>query len=243
MIPISAAVAQILAQPAPVILLDTCSLLDLFRRDSTRQQPRVPAGEIHAAAELLQLVTARAQAAHLIVAELVPGEFATHADLIEREFDGWLRFHADNQNWLAEAALWVGTALPTPAAIHPLGLPARFRRLAEDLLARAQVLDRDQTCLDRAVVRLLAKRRPSHKKEMKDSMNLEQSLELNRQLRNAGFVYSRVFVSSNTNDFAETSTSSRLHVDLQGEFTAASLEYFPSLRATVGSLRARGQLP
>ena len=38
MIPISAAVGQIIAQSAPVIILDTCNLLDLFRRDSTRQQ-------------------------------------------------------------------------------------------------------------------------------------------------------------------------------------------------------------
>jgi hypothetical protein len=105
MITLSAAVAGIRARPALVLLLDTCSLLDLFRRDSTRQQPRVPASEIRTAAELLQLLTARSDAAHLVVPELVPGEFADHADRIEREFEGWFGFHDDNQNWLAEAAL------------------------------------------------------------------------------------------------------------------------------------------
>jgi hypothetical protein len=240
---IAAALAHIRAHAAPVILLDTCSLFDLFRRDSTRQQPRVAAEEIGAAAELLQRVTARADAVHLVVPELVPGEFADHADKIEREFEAWLRFHDENQNWLAEATLWVGTALPSPVAVHSVALPASFRKLAQDLLARALILDRDQTCLERAVARLIAKRRPSHKKEMKDSMNLEQSLELSIQLQNAGFAYSRVFVSSNTNDFAEAATSSRLHPDLQAEFMAASLEYFTSLRAAVGSLQARGQIP
>jgi len=232
------------AHPAPVIILDTCSLLDLFRRDSTRQQPRATAKEIRTAAELLQRVTSHPDEAHLVVPELVPGEFADHADRTQRDFEEWLQFHDVNQFWLAEAALGVGTPLPSPAAVHSRGLSARFRQLAEDLLARAIVLARDPTCLDRAVVRLIAKRRPSHKKEMKDSMNLEQCLELSSQLQNAGFTHARVFVSSNTNDFAEPSTSSfRLHLDLRGEFAAASLEYFPSLWAPVGSLQARGQLP
>jgi len=56
---ITAAVAQIIAQRAPVIILDTCNFLDLFRRDTTRQQPRIPAEEIRIASELLQLATAR----------------------------------------------------------------------------------------------------------------------------------------------------------------------------------------
>lgn len=58
---ITAVVAQIIAQPAPVAILDTCNFLDLVRRDTTRQQPRVPAEEIRIASELLQLVTARSQ--------------------------------------------------------------------------------------------------------------------------------------------------------------------------------------
>jgi hypothetical protein len=51
MITIPAAVAQIGAQPAPVIILDTCNFLDLFRRDTARQQPRVPAEEIRTASD------------------------------------------------------------------------------------------------------------------------------------------------------------------------------------------------
>src|SRR5262249_41211469 len=148
------------------------------------------------AAELLRLVTARPHVAHLVVPELVPGEFADHADEIERDFEGWLAFHDDNQAWLAEVAPWVGTSLPRAPAVQPLGLRAGLRKLAADLLARAMVLDRDQACLDRAVARLIAKRRPSHKKEMKDSMNLEQCLELSSQLHLSGVASPRVFVSS-----------------------------------------------
>ena len=243
MITISAAVAQIIAQPAPVIILDTCNLLDLFRRDSTRQQPRVPSEEIGVASQLLQLAPGRPTAIHLVVPELVPGEFADHADRIEKEFDRWLEFHDDNQAWLEEAAPWVGISLPTFLAVHPLGLHAAFRRLAEELLAQAIALDRDQPSLNRAVARLIAQKRPSHRKEIKDSIKLEQSLELCSQLRKPGFVGHVAFVSSNTNDYAAVSTTSQLHDDLQAEFSGVSLEYFPSLRAAIGSLRAIGELP
>lgn len=237
---IADAATHITTRPAPVLFIDTCSFLDLFRRDGTRKQPRVAPDEVRAAADLLQLATAHADAVHLVVPELVPREFADNAGEIEQDFQRWLRFHDDNQSWLADAAVWVGVSLPAPALIQSVGLHARFRQLADNLLTQAIVLDRDQACLDRAVARLIAKRRPSHKKEIKDSMNLEQCLEFSARLHGAGFARPRVFVSSNTTDFAEH-PSPRLHPDLQPEFAACSLEYFPSLQGTLGSLRARGE--
>ncbi len=240
MIPIATAAATFLNCPAPVILFDTCSLLDLFR--PAGQKPRVPAGEIRSAAEILRLVIGQPDAAHLVVPELVPGEYADHADRIEKEFKGWFRIHDENQEWLAEAALWIGHQLPAPQAIQQFCIQAGCRRLADDLLSRSIVLERDPPCLERAIARLIAKRRPSHEKEIKDSMNLEQSLELSRRLSNLGYAQSRVFVSSNTNDFA-AANSTAVHPDLKPELLAVGLEYFTSLRAALGALRAKGQLP
>jgi hypothetical protein len=243
MTPIATVVTQLLAHTAPIFLLDTCSLLDLFRQDSTRHQPRVAPEEIEAAVKLLRHATCTPLEAHLVVPELVPGEFADHADRIQQEFSGWLAFQDRNLQWLTQAAPCVGVAFTSPVAVRPLALDAAFRGLADGLLARATVLAREQVCLDRAVARLIAKRRPSHKKEIKDSMNLEQCLELSKVLESAAFPRACVFVSSNTNDFADSSTGSRVHPDLQPEFTAASLEYFTSLHAAIGSLQHRGQLP
>ena len=39
---IAAVVVNIVSQPAPVLILDACNFLDLFRRDS--QRPKAPAG-------------------------------------------------------------------------------------------------------------------------------------------------------------------------------------------------------
>ncbi len=243
MLNISAATNRFRIHPAPILIIDTCNFLDLFRRDSTPSQPRVPADEIRIASELRQTATVPPGAVHLVVPELVPREFADHADRIESEFEHWLEGQDQNQAWLAAAAPLVGITLPKPSAVQPRGLHAGLRRLADELLARALVLDRDLASLDRAVSRLIARRRPSHNKEIKDSMNLEQSLGLCAQLRSGGFTRPVAFISSNTKDYAAATPKDRLHGDLQSEFTAVSLEYFPSLRAAVGSLRARGELP
>ncbi|HBI41992.1 MAG TPA: hypothetical protein DDY78_03920 [Planctomycetales bacterium] len=245
-ITIADAFAHIQAQPpVPVILIDTCSFLDLFRADETTTklsfQPRAPHQEIRAAADLLDLVTVLPNAAHLIVPELIPREYADHANTIQTKFGEWTEFHDRNQGWLVEASLCVALALPVPHTVHPHGLAAMLRALADGLLARARVLDRDQGCLHRAAHRLINKFRPSHRKEMKDSMNLEQCLELSRRLQNAGFPRSRVWVSSNTNDFAQPS-SPQVHSDLQGDFTLAGLKYYTSLRAALAHLRAAGEI-
>src|SRR5437870_1716302 len=102
MIAIADALLQIQAHPASVLLIDTCSFLDLFRRDSKRFQPRVPHEEIRAAADLLDLVTSLPDAVHLFVPELIPREYADHADRIEGEFAGWTTFHDQNQDRILE---------------------------------------------------------------------------------------------------------------------------------------------
>jgi hypothetical protein len=240
------AFAQILAgPPAPVILIDTCNFLDLFRTDESQTkmpaQPRAPHREIRVAADLLALVKAAPGAAHLIVAELVPREYSDHADAIEAQFGKWTELHDETQDWFREAGQSVALVLPAPHPVHPYGLAALLRSLADDLLAKAQVLERDQACVDRALHRLIDKIRPSHRKEVKDSMNLEQCLELSRRLQTAGFPRSRVWISSNTNDFAQPN-SSQVHADLQADFAAAGLQYFTSLRAALGRLRANGEI-
>ena len=235
-------VAVVREHPAPVIFVDTCTLLDLFRRDDKERQPRVPVEEVEAAADLLQLADAGPGLVHLVVPELVPGEFIDHADRIAGVLESWVRSVDDSQEWLGRVAALVGLTPAAVVCLHDLGVHARLRTLADELLAAAVVLDRDPACLERTIARLVGKRRPSHKKEVKDSMNLEQYLEVSRRLSGLSPPVARVFVSSNTNDFATAPTSTDLHPELQADFSSASLEYFTSLRRAVRLLRDRRQL-
>jgi len=242
MTPIADVASRIRANPAPVLIVDTCNFLDLFRvarptKDTAER--RVELDELLAAVELLTLLGSPEPALYHVVPELVPGEFLDNAGVrVQEPFERWVEAHDKTQPWLAEAGKLIGVALPNRAEIRSADLPSRLRSLAEELLATATVLARDRTCLDRAVARLIEKRRPSHKKEIKDSMNLEQALELCRQLSaNEPFPHPMAFVSSNTSDFAlpknnrEEDIHRDVHSDLNAEFHAVSLLYFTSLRA------------
>jgi hypothetical protein len=245
---IADAVARITAEPAAVLIIDTCSLLDLFRfrfdPDKGRQPLIVPVEEIQAATDLLTFLAARPAICHIVVPELVPREFSDHASLVEDRSGKWLKSHAeDHELLIAKAAILTGESYPKSEIGGILDLHTHLRKLAESLLAQAIILARHQTCLDRAVTRLVEKKIPSHNKEMKDSMNLEQCLELGSQLRLAASPKACLFISSNTTDFAQPGRSSQVHAELRADFASASLEYFTSLRAAVGSLRARGELP
>lgn len=195
-----------------------------------------------AAAALVRFVALTPQSVHIVTPELVAGEFADHADRIEGDFDAWFRPHDESREWLSRVAFLLGVPLPPPTTLQSQQFAAGCRKFADGLLATSIRLSRDQACLDRALVRLVSKARPSHKKEIKDSMNLEQSLELSRLLRDTPLGFDCVFVSSNTNDFANPK-SVKLHSELVEEFADARLSYFPSLGAAVGSLQSRGQLP
>ena len=235
---IAAAAATILAAPAPVFVIDTCSFIDLFRHDDSKKWQRVPSDEIRAAVELLSQATSSPKTAHLVVPELIPKEFSDNTRVVLTSAPDWPATHDAHQRWLFDTAGYLGVAFPTHFPIAGLYLPDKLRRLAEQLLTHAVVLARDQACLDRAVERVIEKDRPSHKKEIKDSMNLEQSLELGRLLKAGQFGPHCLFVSSNTNDFASASTSPDLHPDLERAFHAAELLYSTSLRAALGRLRS-----
>ncbi|MBA4063968.1 MAG: hypothetical protein C0501_09700 [Isosphaera sp.] len=87
-------------------------------------------------------------------------------------------------------------------------------------------------------------RRPANSKAggkgAKDCIILEHALDLSARL-GAGYPKPRYFVSSNTGDFAEK-PANQVHQDLRDDFTAAHLEYVPSLIDVVALLRAGGHL-
>jgi hypothetical protein len=88
MTPISEAVKQIIANPAAVIAIDTCSLIDLFRVGEKRRL-KAPPDEIGAVVRLLQQLATRPEVPHLIVPELIPKEFTDNADKEQAAFRSW----------------------------------------------------------------------------------------------------------------------------------------------------------
>jgi hypothetical protein len=231
---IAEAVDLIASAPAPVFILDSCVYLDLFRIRESGERP-CGAEELLAANRFLASIVVSPCRAYLIAPELVPQEFEDNANDVERIANRKLQQFNDLLESIGEDARSLEEAATTFTRL-PEAILAPFRSLARSLLDHAYTLDRDRDCLDRALRRLVEKRRPSHNKEIKDSLNLEQALELSRLLHERPFGPPRIFVSSNTRDFARAD-GRRVHEDLEAEFGEAGLSYSNSLRAAWGSLQ------
>ena len=99
-------------------------------------------------------------------------------------------------------------------------------------MAQSCVLDRDPPCVQRALDRVLAKRRPGHDGKIKDAIHLEHYLELSRLLHAGGFPERRVFVSGNRADFWDGPLP-RIHPSIAADLAGMGLEFFGDLRSAV----------
>jgi hypothetical protein len=174
-------VHNITANPAPVLFLDTCVLLDVVRAP-LRSKP----DEVRSAQLLLTSVQKNPKTIHLLVPSPVQHEW--HAHILERVNECTTAVDACN----AVAAICGHLALPLVADL-PAGvddMPRRLKELSADLLAACVTIDHDGLALSRAVDRIIAYRHPvkqPHSKGAKDSVILEHAVETTTQLRNAGF--------------------------------------------------------
>ncbi len=86
-----------------------------------------------------------------------------------------------------------------------------------------------------AINRVFTKSRPSHKREVKDSIHLEHCLALARRLRQNGFAERIVFASANKNDYGPA-VGTQPHADLQADFAAVQMTYFERLSLGIAHL-------
>lgn len=227
---------DITANPAPVLFLDTCILLDVVRAP-LRSKP----DEVRFAQLFLTSVQKNPKTIHLLVPSPVQPEWDTH--ILERVNECTTAVNACN----AVAAICGHLALPEVAALPAgvLKMRALLRQLSTDLLAACVTIGNDGLALARAVDRIIAYRHPvkqPHSKGAKDSVILEHAVETTAQLRNAGFAEICIFVSSNTGDFANPG-STNLHAQLAASFNPVNLRYAVSLADAEGVLTAAGWVP
>lgn len=231
MTPPARAGAAVLAAPAPVLIFDTCSVLDLARA-TERDPPNVAAA--------LALLARRAAPGrlHLFVPDLVPGEWQKNIDAASaREGDRGHR--AFDATWRSAVAL--GQPLPTPDPPLLPTLLSALRRLSERFLGACTVLAREPDAMSWAIDRVAAGEKPSKKGGVKDCHIVGHALTLARSL-GSGFPHSVLFVSSNTEDFAHPNLVD-VHPTLAPHFASAGLRYSPSLADAAAKLRATGELP
>jgi hypothetical protein len=213
----------IIAQPAPVLLPDTCALLDVVRAPIRNSSYLIPQAEQFAA-----LAAMSPKRLHVVISRTVTLEWNAHLAETVAEVETALQAMRVNLRAIREACTAVQLALPAELPADLENLPARLQERATSLYDSALVLGEDPECLSRAFARQGLPRRPARQgKGMNDCMILEHALCLCSQLRAEGFSPACVFGSSNTTDYC---TGRALHPELAPEFTAVGLQFAPDLR-------------
>jgi hypothetical protein len=231
MIAIGGAVANLMANPRPILCLDTCDFLDVARaimRDGLARTKSF--------GRMIEALASDPNRFQPVITYLVRHEWEQDLEGVRIDAERDVERTNGKIALIGEACQDVGIVNPPLVPFDAKLLVQGLIDLAEKLMNQAVVLIKDDLCVERALERLMEKRRPSHSKEIKDSIHLEHYLEFCRQLRQANFAPRCVFVSANKSDFWKDKETPIIHPDLDDDLQSVGLEFYGRLEAAVGQL-------
>ena len=222
---IAAVAASLVLSNRPILLPDSCVLLDPIR---AAMRP----GELDkctdAAKKILSLAETPNQSIQIAVASLVAQEWNNNVASVLAELKG--RFAEAEKlvsRIIADSALMGVVHSQTEVSLSSHPLPEALFQMSEAILSLAIRLDPLDSANARAIARAASRARPGRAGgEIKDCVIVEECLELARVLRQSGFTKRVVFCTSNTRDYCENRT---LAANLASEFKAVQMEFTTSL--------------
>ena len=230
-----AQISNLVALGAPILCLDTCTLLDVVR-DITRETAR-PSDAL-AGLDLLHAAETKCDLV-VLMAEQVEIELGVHLQEVQQEAEQKLtKFRGEAQRIHEVASAFGATGLLSTSHMH--GHVVRARSVLDRWTAAAVRVPTNPGVAGRALARVNAPRTPARKGKdsFKDCVIVEAYFEAAQQLRAAGLSAPIVFASSNTREYYAPSTR-HLPADFAAELAALSMEYAPSFGAAKFSLIAR----
>lgn len=223
---------RLVALGAPVLCVDTCTVLDVIR-DITRETANLA----DAQAGLLLLNAAETQTKLVVLmAEQVNAELADNLSEVEQEAERKLqKFMAQSHRIHEVATAFGATGVLDTSHFH--GHVSRAIVVLNRWRNIAQKAQGDSDVAGRAFARVMEPRTPARKgkESMKDCVVIETYLEAARQLRLAGLTSPLVFASSNIRDYYAPNTS-HLPPDIAADFAALTMDYAPNFGAAKHSL-------
>ena len=151
---IAAAVATIEANPAPMVYLDTCVLLDIIRAPL-----RNTAAAVQAASELMTGAQRKPPTVYLVIGCPTPTEWNDHVE----EAIADCTTAVTSVNAVSEAWGFLGSAGIPLLPLWAMPLPDRLKDLSENLHNAAILLDKDGDALSRAIERVITGEPPAKK--------------------------------------------------------------------------------
>lgn len=218
MIGLTEAVRRAVAANAPMLCIDTCSILDLIR-DPTRG--KFSRQHAEAALHLIARAEERPPSVTIILAEQVLRELNDHLADVGAEAERAI----EKLNRALEVCHAYGVLQGTAQPV--VGLNS-FSSAAESIIHRirrsAIHLRGSAASTKLAHLRMVDARAPAAtgKQSMKDCVIIENYLQLIRAVRVEGLTTKAVFLTSNTSDYTQGST---IHPDLSDDFQRITLEF------------------
>ncbi len=222
--------AQIAKADVPVLLLDTCTILDVVRAPLL---DHLGIHDIEAVHTLISRATGSSPGVSMVITEQVHQEFREHIDAVETETRYGIKKASDRFAGILKRMQELSTKdyIPDSVDLCSLGFPQRGRYLAEQIVDTSSTLTDHADEVLKAYDRVKRGKPPATraKQSVKDCMIAESYLRLAATLHTGGFSWNMVFATSNTKDYEQGHSS--LHPELRTEFCSASLEYSPSWSA------------
>ncbi|HFH3285712.1 PIN domain-containing protein [Pseudomonas aeruginosa] len=220
-------IAGLVALDAPVLCVDTCTLLDVIR-DITREA--VALSDVSAGLALLSTAEIGSELI-VLMAEQVSIELLAHIADVEKEAQRGLEKFQSQAGRIRDVAQAYGAQ----GALHTQyldGHVGRARTVLERWRNVVQVVPHNDGVSSRAFRRVNEPRTPARrgKESMKDCVIIEAYLETAHQLRAAGFSKPVVFASSNTKEYFEPNTR-HLPMDIASDLAAVQMDYAPNFGA------------
>lgn len=206
----------------PVMMLDTCVLLDIIRAPI-----RNDAASLKAALKLLTRMLAAPASVQLVVTYMVMKEWADNSLLVRDEVLGKVRQLNEQIDVAHEVCAVAGISTGLKSIYDGNAIASQLQQVSTKLLNSAIIVEKDANCSANAYERVVNNVPPARKGgQLKDCDIVEHYLTLSEKLTSSHFVPKRLFVSSNTKDYCQ---DGRLHSTLQAEFSRVGLAFATNL--------------
>ncbi|BDV42688.1 hypothetical protein GURASL_16110 [Geotalea uraniireducens] len=229
--------AAITARPAPVLFLDTCTILDVLRAPC---RETIAVEEISAALALIRLNGQPTPGVWLVTNETVHGEWTANLDTVKTELERESKKIERLRSRLVDAVdIVYGRTHEVGHRIEHLKLSEHLENLSRQLVSVSQkvkIVESHSVNAMNRVIRCLAPAGRG-KQEAKDCQIYEAFLDVGRTLRTKGFAGSICFVTANSDDYGKPTEPKN---PLGAELLAINARYVGSLSWALAVVEGRG---
>ena len=218
---------KIASEDLPILCLDTCSILDILR-DPTRREQRVH--EHQSSLALLEEAETNNNLC-VLIADQVYEEFSCHVDEIQHEAEEALKKFMRQMERVDSLVNLHGSSGRVLAS-HWNDHVQRSRNVANRWIDVSLRIEQSDDIMSKAALRSSQAITPARKGKdsIKDCIVLETYYDCVRCLREIGLTSFVVFCSSNTRDYTDMG-SSAIRQDIENEFDGLGLRYAPNMGA------------